>query len=426
MANLSIMIADFGFDILLASEVAQNENNALTISRKYFSIKVILALIAIIIMIAVPSFQTFSDESRMLIYVLSLYVIFTTFTNFFYAIFRGFEKFEYETRNSFLSNILLLIFLGILGVFKVPLIYLMLLFVIARLIGLLLGFKKVSLLLKGNILNLNYKGWKKIINQVLVFGLTFLFGNIFFQVDTLLIGIWKGDEAAGLYQSAFRIMILFLLLPDLLIGAFLPSMSRYFNENIDLWRRNSKLLYKILLLLSIPISILIYFNAGFAINLLYGANLYVQAIPVLQIFSLIIFVRFIAEPFGLMLTTSKRQVIRMILVILVSILSLIINYFVIPVYGLIGAAYVSLLLNIIVAVGYFLSNTSLFISWTLEKRNIALIFISTVFTFLFYYYGNNLIIFISFVTVYISAAYFIGFSEQERKVILSNMIFKRA
>ncbi len=425
MANLSIMIADFGFDVLLASEVARNKSNALTICRKYFSIKILLVVIAFIVMLVIPGFKTFSDESSLLIYTLSLYVVFTTFTNFFYAIFRGFEKFEYETRNSFLSNILLLIALGLLGIFKADLFYLVLFFVLARLIGLLLSYRKVSTLVKGSILNLNYDGWKKNIYQVLVFGLTFLFGNIFFQVDTLLIGTFKGDEAAGFYQSAFRVMILFLLLPDLLIGAFLPSLSRFFSSDKNLWERNSRLLYKILFFISIPFSLIIYFNSEFVIKLLYGSKLYEQAVPVLQIFSFIIFVRFIAEHFGLMLTTSGRQVIRMNLVIFVSILSLIANYYVIPQYGLIGAALVSLSLNIIVATGYFIANISLFFKWTVEKRNFLMIIIPSIFTFSFYYYGNNLMLLVSFIIVYFSAAYFLGFSEEEKKVILSNIVFKK-
>lgn len=425
VANLCIMIADFGFDVLLASEVAQNKSSALTICRKYFSIKVILAVIAFITMIVIPGFQTFSIQSRLLILALSFYVIFTTFTNFFYAIFRGFEKFEYETLNSFLSNILLLIALGLLGLFKVSLIYLVLFFIGARFIGLALSFKKVSLLLSGNILKLDYEGWRSTINKVLIFGLTFLFGNIFIQFDTLLIGLWKGDEAAGFYQAAFRIMVFFLLLPDLLIGAFLPSMSRSFNENFNLWKSNSRLLYKILFLVSIPISIIIYFNAEFVIKLLYGSKLYEQAIPVLKIFSLIIFIRFIAEPFGLMLTTSKRQSTRMTLVISVAVFSLLSNFIVIPSYGLIGAAYVSLLLNGLLAFGYFLANFSLFIGWTNEWRVILILILSAIFILLFIYFTISLLMVISFIAVYFWVAYFIGFSEDERKLIFSNMIFKR-
>lgn len=425
VANLCIMIADFGFDVLLASEVAQNKNNALRICRKYFSIKVILALIAFIIMILIPGFQTFSTQSRLLILALSLYVIFTTFTNFFYAIFRGFEKFEYETLNSFLSNLLLLVALGLLGIFKVSLIYLILFFIVARFIGLALSFKKVSILLSGNILKLDYEGWRGTINKVLIFGLTFLFGNIFIQFDTLLIGLWKGDEAAGFYQAAFRIMVFFLLLPDLLVGAFLPSMSRSFNENFNSWKSNSRLLYKTLFLVSIPISTIIFFNAEFVINLLYRSKLYEQAIPVLQIFSLIIFIRYMAEPFGLMLTTSKRQSARMTLVISVAVFSLLSNYVVIPSYGLIGAAYVSLLLNGLLAFGYFLANFSLFLGWTKEWRMALILILSGISIILFNYFNGSLILLISFIAVYVWVAYFIGFSEEERNLIFSNMIFKR-
>src|SRR3989304_8379661 len=63
VANICIMIADFGFDVLLASEIAKNRSEALQISRKYFSLKIIFAAIGSSLMIAIPSFQAFSDES---------------------------------------------------------------------------------------------------------------------------------------------------------------------------------------------------------------------------------------------------------------------------------------------------------------------------------------------------------------------------
>lgn len=426
VANICIMIADFGFDVLLASEIAKNRSEALQISRKYFSMKIVFALIGSFLMLIIPSFQGFSDESRLLIYSLSLYVIFTTFTNFFYAIFRGFEKFEYETRNSFFSNLLLLIALGVLGFFKTPLFYLMFFFIGARFLGVILGISKAIKLVGGNIIKLDFGGWKSIINQILIFGLTFLFGNLFIQLDTLLLGIWKGDEAAGLYQAAFRIMVFFLLIPDLLISAFLPLMSRLYLENIDRWKTHSRLLFKILLFLSIPITLMLFYNAKQLIPLMFGDKLFDQAIPVLQIFSVIILIRFIAEPFGLMMTTSKRQHIRMMLVIVATIFSFIINYFVIPAYGLNGTAFVSLLMNLFVGAGYLLANYSFFIKWVSEKNTIMVLLTSTFLFLLLWYIPNNLANNLIFVFIYLAVAYFLGFSTEERKIIFSNFIFNRA
>jgi len=425
VANICIMIADFGFDVLLASEIAKNRNDALQISRKYFSMKIVFAVIGSLLMILIPSFQGFSDESRLLIYTLPLYVIFTTFTNFFYAIFRGFEKFEYETRNSFFSNLFLLAAVGFLGYLKTPLFYLMFFFIGARFLGVILGISKATKLVGANILRLNFKGWRLIINQILIFGLTFLFGNLFIQLDTLLIGIWKGDEAAGLYQAAFRIVIFFLLFPDLLMSAFLPIMSRLFFENIDRWKNYSRLLYKILLFISIPTTLVIFFNAKQFINLIYSNELFDKAIPVLQIFSLIIFVRFIVEPFGLMMTTSKRQHIRMILVIVATVLSFIINYFVIPAYGLNGAAMVSLIMNIMVGSGYLLVNFSSFFEWTFEKSTIIVLFTSILLGLILWSLTDNIVATIISISIYILIVYFIAFSSEERKIIFSNFTFKR-
>ena len=424
IATICIVIADFGFGVLLTTEIANNRNNAAIIGKKYFSMKIIFALLSSAIMITIPSFQTFSIQSRTLIYTLTLFVVFTTFTNFFNAIFRGFEKFNYETRISFITNLIFLILLVFLGILKIQLIYLMLLFVVTRLLGVILSVQKAISLVGTNFIGIDFKEWRTIVNRILIYGLHFIFGNLFFQLDTVLIGMWKSDNDVGIYKSAFNIMLLILMLSDIAFSAILPLLSRLYYENTEKWKIISRLYFKVFLLTALPISIVVFFYSEQIISIIYGHKLYKEAIPILKIFSIVILFRFIGEPYAMIITTSRRQHFSMIIVIAAAVASFVLNFFVIPKYGLSGAALVSLGVNLFVVAAYFIVVKFSFFKWLFELRIIAVLSITTLLVLLLWYSNAQLIVLFVSAIIYILIAYLIGFSNEDREIIFSNFKLK--
>lgn len=424
IANICLVIADFGFDVLLTTEISKNRANAALLGRKYFSIKIIFTAISFLIMVSLPFFQTISPESSALIFTLTFYVVFSTLTNFFYALFRGFEKFEYETKISFISNLTLLLFLGIFGFMRTPLVQLMLLFVGARFLGVVLSVIKSNSLVGSSIIKIDFSNWKEIINPILVFGMNFIFGTLYFQLDTILLGLWKGDHAAGIYRSAFNLMILVLLIPDIIITTFLPVLSRLHIENIERWKSLSQLLFKILLFISLPIALIFFFASERIIGIIYGTGLYDEAVPILKIFSMIVIIRFIGESYALMITTSNRQNIKMKFAIVATMISISLNYFVIPVYGISGAALVSLGVNILVGAGYVYAGKYTSLHWLVEPRVLIVLLTVILIALLLIYFKSQLIILVVSIILYFFIAYFIGLSIKDREMILTEFAIK--
>ncbi len=109
-----------------------------------------------------------------------------------------------------------------------------------------------------------------------------------------------------------------------------------------------------------------------------------MSIPILRIFSFVILIRFYSETFGLMLTTSGKQKNRMYIVLAATIINVILNIAIIPEFGVIGAAYVSLLTNIFVMSLFILKSRGLFFQWKSNFLNMNLILGSITITVLFY------------------------------------------
>ncbi|MFA7288613.1 MAG: oligosaccharide flippase family protein, partial [Melioribacteraceae bacterium] len=296
----------------------------------------------------------FNVQTKYLIIIFSFYASFTTLTNFLYALYKGNEKLQYEAKVSFIINFGALVIIMLLIFLKQNIIVLAITFSATRLLGMFIAIYYAYHLVPNLKFKVEFKETKNVFSQVMIFGMFLIFGNLFFQLDTILLAFLKGEESVGIYQAVFRLIVLPLLIPEVIINSLLPTLSRLNSENNLKWQKLSEIFNKFLLILSFPISISIYLFADVIIGIVYGTEEYNMAIPVLRIFAFIVFIRFCFEGNGLILTTSKRQKTRMQIVFVATILNLILNYFLIPKFGVFGAAYVSLFTNGFVAIAYFI------------------------------------------------------------------------
>ncbi len=365
-AIIFILFADFGFDVLLTTEVAKNRKSASTIFQRYFSIKIVFSLAALIAMWLLSLALHFSQTSRVLILIFSFYVILTTLTNFLHALYKGLERLEYETKVSLIVNVSLLILVFFLLIVKVDIIYIAVAFVSTRFLGFIFAIIYSFKVLPDIKYNLNFKEWRLLMSQVLIFGLQLIFGNLFFQIDTIMLAFLKGDSSVGIYQATIKLIALPLVIPDILINTLLPVLSRLNTENELLWVKLGGILNKTLMIIILPISIVLFTYPDFVINLIYPTGKYAATIPLLRIFALILFIRFSVESYALMLTTSHKQKIRMFIVLIGTIFNFGVNLYIIPKYGVIGAAVISLVTNLLVGFGYIITTLPLFYKWSLN------------------------------------------------------------
>jgi len=419
LATIFLLLADFGFDSLLPTEIARQRERAAELAQRYFSLKVIFAAGACVGMIALPFWQHLSPTTRTLVEIFSLYVVLASFNNFFFALFKGFEEFHHETKISFATNLSLLVLLIVLGVLHAPLYVLAFGFVGTRVIGVVLGSRTATRLTKSRVMLFNFDGWKEIWRRVVVFGLHFVFGALFFQLDTVLLAFWRGDHDVGIYQSAFKIATLGLIVPDIAIRTMMPVLSRLHGESGDRWISLGRLLNKTLFLIGLPVSMILFVYAEQLIHLVYGTGGFSEAIPILRLFAATVFVRFSVEAYALMLTTSRRQTILMFVVIAGTVVNYVLNFFIIPTYGPMGAAYVSLTTNILVGAGYVIASRHSFVQWTCDPRNLVSLVITGILALVMWNFRTVPLWYTCPIVIglYALVFYYIGYTREEWKMV---------
>lgn len=420
-ATILILLADFGFDILLTTELSKNIANAKTIFENIFNYKIIFSFTAFLIMISFGLFLNNDFETKRFIYVFSFFLLFTTLTNFSSAAIRGFERFSFESIVSVVMNLSLILLVLFFVIIKSNLFLIAIIFTLTRIIGFLIA----SYYLRKLIPNLSYKLTiprnSELQKKVMIFGFNLLFTNLVFQQDTLLISLFAGNKSVGLYQAVFKLIVLPLIIPELLNFSLLPVLSRYFENDKDKAIRLASLMYKFLFITAFPIFLVLYIYPAEIIHLIYGTQSYEESIPILRIFALNIFVRFVFETFALILTTSNRQIVRMYTVISASILNLILNIIFLPKYGIIASAYIALITIIFIFTIYTFYSFKLFREWFFNRKNFIIITISLLIIFISRFNSFGSIYLGASLIIILFAAYAIAFffNPDDKKLIFN-------
>jgi O-antigen/teichoic acid export membrane protein len=421
LSALFLLLADFGLDLLFTTEVARQPANADRLFRSFASVKLLFVSVALMGMWLIPIAHDFSEATRWLIYVFSLGVAFNALTNFFFALFKGFEQLQYETRVSFIENVALLISLVLLGILHAPIGLFAAVFTGTRALGFIIAAITAVRFVRLRAFNITTTEWKEVVRQGWVFGVHLLFGTLYFQLDTVLLALWKDDHTVGIYQAVMKLVALVLVLPDVAINALLPVLSRFHHEDQMRWLRLGRLLNKTLFLLGLPIALIFFVYAEHVIHFVYGGTDFEEAIPVLRVFAAVVLVRFGVETFALMLTTSRQQKARMAVVVLAAILNYLLNAFAIPRYGVLGAAVVSLATNIFAGAGYMFATRQSFFKMAFDLRGVVPLVVTLLLAavlwqvkFLSLFYVAPVLL-----ALYGFVFYFAGYTRDERNLVFA-------
>lgn len=422
LAIVFIFLADFGFDALLATEIAASRDQAGEIAQRYLGIKILFVFFASLLMAVLPVVHSFGSTTTSLIWILSLYVLFSSLNNFCFSFLKGLEELHHETSISLKINSLLLVFLAICGWFHLSLPIVGAAFVLTRVMGLLLALNIVGKRITLSFQKLEMGAMRGVIGKVVIFGLLSLFGSLCMQQDTILLSILKTDREVGIYQAAIKLIALILIVPDIATASLMPVLSRLFADRDMRWVRVSRLLNRTFVFIGIIFGSVLLINSDHIISFVYGTEEYSSAVPVLQIFAATVFIRYCVEAHGLILTISNNQKTRMLVVALAVVLNLFANLYVISRFGILGAAVVSLFTNLIIGVGYIVSARKFTLEWRMAFTNMVPPLILTIIMTVVLVQLRTFPIMFTIppvVILYGIAFYFLGYSKDERELVFA-------
>lgn len=124
---------------------------------------------------------------------------------------------------------------------------------------------------------------RKMLASALPFLSVFIAPIVLFRIDVVLLGLLAGDRATGVYSAALRLVTVALIVPDGVMTAVFPVLSRLAAQNDPLaLRRMVEHVLRLSVAGMTALAAIGYLASSLALHLLFGKN-FAASIPVLQI-----------------------------------------------------------------------------------------------------------------------------------------------
>jgi len=365
------IFADLGITSLISREVAKEEKSGIHISAA-FTLKLLLT-IATLVLIVIASFLIPQvAKTRITILILAGYILINGLAVFFYNCFYGKQEMQYQSVTEIISVSLT----TILGIYLVSLVSRAYILAIAYLVGAIVAFLIIFFIFKKRFRSIfkfdfNKTEWKRIINWSWPLALGGLFAAIYTNTDSLMMGFWHIFNQIGYYNVAQKIVGMAIVPAGLIAASFFPALTKaHSNQEIKKMQKLFNYQNIILAMIAIPIIIGGYIVANGLIIHLYGIE-YQPAIKAFRILILMGGISYLVAPLGSALFIYNQQKRTFWVTVWAALLNVVLNTFLIPYFGLYGAAWASVAtfaLSFILLSYYTQKLTSLkFLNWRLIK-----------------------------------------------------------
>lgn len=237
--------------------------------------------------------------------------------------------------------------------------------------------------------NLNFKRHMKSIMYLVFVNLAI---EIYSLVDITMLNIFCKKNNVAYYSYGIKIHKMLIQVINTFTMVIVPRLSLLYKE--DNKKQFNKLLsktFKVIMILSIPLIIGIWFTSDYIICLLYGSN-YITSSYVLKILSVILFISPIGYLLGsrVMLVTGHEN--KMVIpVSLGAVTNVIFNLLLIPRYNEIGASIASVIGEIVVMIIYIIISKNYFKLENIIKTVINVL-ISCLFMVLYLYIIKSIVL----------------------------------
>lgn len=368
LCGILTVFSEFGFSLMAQRDIPQNRFELNKYVFNVFLHKFFFCFLALIFGVFY-SFYFFKSNNTIVGIIFTLNAILTSLIMFLLAVFRSKNYFKEETNSSIYYFLAIILLLVIYYKFKLDVIGLSFGLLIARVIQLAILGKRY--LAKYG--NANFHYCKSIqlylYKNSYSFGFQNIIGIFYLTIDSQLIAYYSGNKALALYQSIFNIVLILLSFTDLLGNVFLPYLAKSFSLEREVFIEKSKTINKSIFVIGIGMFVSLNLF-GESLLQVFFKDKYNEAFNIILPLSCVMFFRVFCLVYAFALTISDNQNIRVIIVMISLFVNLILNFLIVPKFSYIGAAYVSMVTHIILAVLYLLYFYKYFKSTLLKLKYI--------------------------------------------------------
>ena len=334
-------LSGFGVDSILNRELVKFPEKKDELLGTSFWMKLFGGLIAIIIINIISFFVNQSFLSRLLILVFSFSFIFQSFnvvSNFFQSQIISKKVVQVQIGVNLFSTLIKIIFIYLnLGVIWITSVYLVDGLVMA------LGFIAIYYKKEKKLFKISID--KNILKTLLKDSLPLMFSvvalTIYGKIDQVIIGKMLNESSVGIYAVAVKLSEVWYFIPGLICTSLFPAVINAKSADPDSYKRRMSALYAFLIYIGLFVSVIIFFFSGPVIKIIFGPD-YIDSIKISQIYAWSGVSMFLMTGFWTYLLSENYIKIYLFAMIFGAVSNILLNIILIPVFGVAGSAYATL------------------------------------------------------------------------------------
>jgi O-antigen/teichoic acid export membrane protein len=338
--------ADLGLSILAVREISRDKSISSNYTGNLIVIKLVLSSITMGLIVLFTNLLNYPSQTVQVVYILGLWMLFTSFTQLFYSVFQAYEKMEYQSVGTILYSIMLFsgVFYGIFNNYSIQ--WFALIYLIVSGVVLVYTFFIYLAKFPRPRLQVNWNFWRSKLALALPLSIASIFSTIAFRVDTVLLSLFQGYAAVGLYTAPYKVIEVLLFIPSVYSAVIFPVLSNFHVSSQESFRLIYVKSIKYMIILGLPIAAGITILSRDIILILYHSA-FSGSVVVLQILIWTVPLLLLTTSFGIILISMNKQVLAIRLTFIYMIFNIGVNLVVIPQFSYLGASVVTVLTELV-------------------------------------------------------------------------------
>jgi len=341
-------IASFGLNEILVRELLQDKTQRKELLSTAFFLKIIGFLMMGCSIIFALQFTNNDEYTHLMITAITFGIFFQSF-NIIDCYFQSLVQSKYVVFVQFIQLLITSLIKIILILNKAPLLWFAIVFTIDQaLLAILLlsiyrwkkGWFSVFSIRLELVTKLFKNAWPLIFSGMMV--------SIYMKIDIIMIKEMLDVKAVGIYSAAVKLCEVLYFLPVVVMTSLFPAIVEARKNSIIEYKKQVYRIYAIMIGATIIVAIITTFLADWIVSILYG-SIYQEAVTILQIYIW----AFVFVSLGVVsskyLVAENLEIYALYRSIVGVIINISLNWYLIPIYGIKGAAFATLITQIFVA-----------------------------------------------------------------------------
>jgi len=348
--NMFNVLINFGIDPLTIREIARDKSQTKNYFVNGIVLKILFGTFTFFVIYIVLNVLNYSSTTKTVVYLITLSFIIDSINKLFYDIYLAFERMIYISTLKILRNTMFFLISMFFIISNLNVIFFALLYLITS--G---AIMLTNTILSGSFLEQSTKidthFWRILIKEAWPFALTSGFITIYYWIDSIMLSYMTGDYYVGIYNAAYKILSVMLIIPTIYFSAIYPIMSKLFKRSKEFLGFSVYQSIKYMSIFGFFIGVLGYMLSYEIILLIFGKD-YISSANALEILIWSGVCIYLSQPYGYLVKSINKQKVETTITAIASILNVSLNFIVIPHYGYIGASATTLITELFVTLSY--------------------------------------------------------------------------